>query len=77
MEAAGDIIQDLCEYLNIKEVESSSHYPKEFQRVKDLSTDIRDYDDMRTHFNANIAENMNNLKVFVVKSEYSLILGDM
>jgi hypothetical protein len=45
--------------------------------VRELASDIKDFDDMRNHFNANIAENMNNLKAFVVKSEYSLILNDM
>ena len=38
---------------------------------------ISEYDKLRGHFSANIAESVNNAKVFVVKGEFSMMLGDM
>ncbi len=32
---------------------------------------------MKTHFGANIAESINNLKFFIVKAEASLMIGDV
>lgn len=32
---------------------------------------------LRTHFSSNIAENINNLKVFIVKAEASFMINDM
>lgn len=32
---------------------------------------------MKTHFSANISENINNLKVQIVRAEASLMINDM
>jgi hypothetical protein len=38
---------------------------------------IEESNTLKTHFSANISENINNVKVFIVKAEASLMIGDM
>lgn len=52
-------------------------FPQESEKLKGLLERIEESDQLRTHFAANMAENINNVKTFVVKSEYALMLKDM
>ena len=51
--------------------------PYDTQMATELIENIQEYDKLRGHFSANIAESVNNAKAFVVKGEFSLMLGDM
>jgi len=46
-------------------------------RLGDLLAQIEQHNQLKTHFSANIAESINNLKVFIVKAEASLMINDM
>jgi len=78
LETIGDMVQDLCQFINITEIEPESiDCPLDIEKLTQLISDIEEYDKLRGHFSANIAESVNNAKAFVVKGEFSLMLGDM
>lgn len=78
IETAADIIQDLViGYLDINEFQSLAHFPEEFKRLQQIIEDIDEANAMRTHFAANISENINNVKVSIVKAESSLLIDDI
>lgn len=77
MEVAGDIIQDLCSFMNIQELESYADFPKEMEELKDVIKKVNDYNEVRLHLAADMAEAIRNAKIFVVKAEDARILGDM
>lgn len=77
MEVAGDIVQDLCSIMNITDLESSADFPKEMEELKLVIKKVNDYNEVRLHLAADMAEAIRNAKVFVVKAEDARILGDM
>lgn len=46
-------------------------------RLGELLGQIEQHNQLKTHFSANIAESINNLKVFIVKAEASLMINDV
>ena len=53
-------------------------FPKEMYRLnEDILEKIKQSNQLRTHFAANISESIQNLKVSVVKAEASLIIHDI
>ena len=42
-----------------------------------MLAEVEEANNLRTHFNANISENMANVKAFVVRAEASLMIGDI
>ena len=78
IETVGDMIQDLWSFIKVDElIPEKIDFPIERGQVTELIENIVEYDQLRNHFSANIAESINNAKVFVVKAEFSLMLGDM
>lgn len=78
LETVGDMIQDLASYINVTELKPEIiDFPVELAEITELIENIDEYDKLRGHFSANIAESVNNAKAFVVKGEFSLMLGDM
>lgn len=77
MEVAGDLVQDLCSFMNIQDMESHAEFPQEMEELKGLIKKVNDYNDARLHLVADMAESIRNAKTFVVKAEDSRILGDM
>lgn len=47
------------------------------ERLREVCGRIEEANNLRTHFSANIQENINNVKAFIVKAESSLMIGDM
>lgn len=78
MEVAGDIVQDMAfTQFGIKELESTGKYPEECAELRKMLGEVEEANNLRTHFNANISENMANVKAFVVRAEASLMIGDI
>mmetsp|Transcript_22781 Transcript_22781/g.26166 ORF Transcript_22781/g.26166 Transcript_22781/m.26166 type:complete len:188 (-) Transcript_22781:2-565(-) len=78
IETIGDMIQDLCTFIKVDElIPEKIDFPYEKEQITELIENIIEYDNLRGHFAANIAESINNAKVFVVKGEFSIMLGDM
>lgn len=47
------------------------------RKLQEIAEKIEEMNNLRGHFSANISETINNLKVFIVKAEASLMIGDM
>ena len=77
MELAGDIIQDICSFMNIQELESYADFAVEMEELKQVIKKVNDYNEVRLHLAADMAEAIKNAKIFVVKAEDARILGDM
>lgn len=77
MDAVGDIIQDICSFMNVSDLESYADFPKEAEELKKLAKEVNDFNEVRLHLAADMAEAIRNAKVFIVKAEDARILGDM
>lgn len=47
------------------------------QRLTEILSRVEEANQLKTHFSANISENINNLKVNIVKAEASLMINDI
>jgi hypothetical protein len=78
MELAGDLVQDLFgRYLKAPEIDCECTFPGEMARLGELVTLIDQHNQLKTHFSANIADSINNLKVQIVRAEASLMISDL
>jgi len=79
MQTASDIFQDFVGlHLRVAELQSLAMFPKEMYRLnEDILEKIKQSNQLKTHFAANISESIQNLKVSVVKAEASLIIHDI
>lgn len=77
MQLAGEIIQDLCSYLNIKELDSTADFPHEFEEFKRVLNKVNDHNTTRMKLTAEMANNSHLVKALVIKAEDARILGDM
>lgn len=77
MEVAGDLVQDLCSSMNIQDLESYADFTLEMEELRQVIKKVNDYNEVRMHLAADMAEAIKNAKIFVVKAEDARILGDM
>lgn len=54
-----------------------ARFPTEMARLNEIVQQIEQHNQLKTHFAANIAESIGNLKVFIVKAEASLMITDI
>lgn len=77
MENAGEIIQDLVSFINLKELDSIGDFPEEIEKFKAIIKEVEDYNAARLHITGDIADAVGNVKTFLVKAEDSRLLNDM
>jgi Bardet-Biedl syndrome 2 protein len=65
MELAGDIVQDLCRYLKIDNVESIADFPIEMDEFQDVIQRVNEYNQTRQKMSADIADISNVVKTLV------------
>jgi Bardet-Biedl syndrome 2 protein len=76
MELAGDIIQDMCKYLKITNLESTADFPREMEEFQAVLGHVEEYNDIRLKLSAEIADSSNMIKTLVIKAEDARILND-
>eukprot|EP00397_Hematodinium_sp_SG-2012_P023808 GEMP01024761.1.p1 GENE.GEMP01024761.1~~GEMP01024761.1.p1 ORF type:complete len:710 (+),score=124.12 GEMP01024761.1:179-2308(+) len=76
IEVAGGIVQDLCVFLQMPDVESCAHFPEEIERFSEMITVIEGCNSVRHTMTAGMADDSNFVKALIVKSEDYRILGD-
>ncbi|ETO14490.1 hypothetical protein RFI_22877 [Reticulomyxa filosa] len=69
MRLAGDLVQDICSYLEITDLSSTSYFPHEYKQLEILFKDIQEYNSIRTHFSVDVASNSSLVKSLIVRSE--------
>lgn len=77
MALVGEIVQDLCHFLNMKELESVADFPKEMKVFEEVLLQVDEYNSIRLKLTAEMADNSNLVKNLVIKAEDSRILSDM
>jgi len=77
MTTVGELIQDLCHFLNMKELESVADFPAEMKKFEEVLLQVDEYNSIRLKLTAEMADNSNLVKNLVIKAEDSRILGDM
>jgi hypothetical protein len=77
MELAGDLVQDLCRYLNLDELESTATFPEDMEQLKGVLMRVTDYNAQRMKMTADMADVSQRVKSLIVKAEDNRILGAM
>lgn len=77
MELAGDLIQDMCKFLNITELDSTSKFPIEMAELSELVGQISEYNSSRNRLQADMADDSQRVKALVVRAEDSRLMVDM
>ena len=78
LEVASDIVQSLlAEHLGVYQALAKAAFPHEFLKLEVILDKIKESNSLKTHFAANIADSIQNLKVGVVKAEFSLAINDI
>eukprot|EP00823_Brevimastigomonas_motovehiculus_P004033 TRINITY_DN2584_c0_g1_i1.p1 TRINITY_DN2584_c0_g1~~TRINITY_DN2584_c0_g1_i1.p1 ORF type:complete len:746 (+),score=184.32 TRINITY_DN2584_c0_g1_i1:77-2314(+) len=77
MDLAGDIVQDLCHYLKIDDVESIADFPTEMNAFQQVLQRVDEYNSIRLKMSAEIADSSNLVKDLVMRAENSRLLNDM
>eukprot|EP00736_Rhodelphis_marinus_P001569 Rmarinus@m.8620 len=77
MEVAGEIVQDLCAFLDISELQSEADFPAEMESFRDVLLKVDEYNAVRLKLTADMADATNLVKQLVIKAEDARLLGDM
>ncbi|KAL0484490.1 bbs2, partial [Acrasis kona] len=77
MEIAGDIVQDICTSMGIKEMESTCSFPDEFRAFEDVLSQVDSFNTTRLKMSAEMADSSQAVKTLVIKAEDARMLGDM
>jgi len=77
IELAGEIIQDICSFFGVTELNSSAQFPQDLLKIKELLEKIEDFNTVRTQLTVNMAESCQNVKALIVKAEDARIQRNM
>merc|ERR1719335_884264 len=77
LEVAGEMIQDLCSFLQVTEQESVAHFPEEMEKFRAVLLKVDEYNAVRLKLTAEMADSSNLVKALIVKAEDYRMLSDM
>jgi Bardet-Biedl syndrome 2 protein len=77
MDLAGDIIQALCVFLKIEDLQVTADFPDEMDKLKDVLVKVDEYHAVRQKLTAEMADHSNLIRSLVVRAEDARIMGDM
>ncbi|CAM9655156.1 unnamed protein product, partial [Discosporangium mesarthrocarpum] len=77
MELAGEVLQDLCRFTEVTEVQSVALFPHEMETLRKLLESASEYNNLRHQLTADMADNSHRIKALIVRAEDARILGDM
>jgi len=77
LELAADIVQDMCRYLKIDQLESVVDFPAELTNFEAVLGRVQDYYALRLKLSAEMADSSNLVKNLVVRAEDARLLNDM
>mmetsp|Transcript_5219 Transcript_5219/g.8620 ORF Transcript_5219/g.8620 Transcript_5219/m.8620 type:complete len:782 (+) Transcript_5219:26-2371(+) len=66
---AGDIVQDVCQYLSITELQSECYFEDTFQQLRDHLNALQQFNEIRNMLSIDIAANTAVIKNLMVKAE--------
>jgi len=77
MEVTGELVQDLCTYLHVNEIDSVGSFPTEMERFREVLERVDEYNAQRMKLTAEMVDASNLLKTLVVKAEDFRVINDM
>lgn len=77
MEMCGEVLQDLAEYLGLKEVSCTAEFPHEFAVFQGVLQKVDEYNTARMKLSAEMADASQLVKALVIKAEDARILNDI
>lgn len=77
MELAGDIVQDLCKYLKISDLDCIAEFPEETAAFTQVLEKVEEFNAARLKMSADIADQSALVKMLVIKAEDSRMLNEM
>ena len=77
MELAGDVVQDLCKYLKINDLDCIAEFPEETAAFAAVLTKVEEFNAARLKMSADIADQSALVKTLVIKAEDSRMLNEM
>jgi Bardet-Biedl syndrome 2 protein len=77
MEVVGELVQDLCAYLRVTEIDSVAQFPSEMERFREVLEHVDEYNAQRLKLTAEMVDSSNLLKTLVVKAEDYRLINDM
>jgi Bardet-Biedl syndrome 2 protein len=77
IDICGDIIQDVAEFLGVKEVSCTAEFPHEFAAFQGVLQKVDEYNTARMKLSAEMADSSQLVKALVIKAEDARILNDM
>ena len=77
IETAANVVQDMAVNLGLEELVSTAAFGRTNHKLLDILQTVEQSNTLKTHFAANISENIQNVKVFTVRGEASLLIDDI
>jgi Bardet-Biedl syndrome 2 protein len=77
MEVVGDMVQDMCAYLNVQQIDSVAHFPAELEHFREVLERVDEFNAARLKMTAEMVDSSNLLKTLVVKAEDYRLINDM
>lgn len=77
MKIAGELTQDLAEYLQLESLESIADFPGEMRKLVQTLAEVEGYNLSRMRLTTEMADNSNLIKTLVIKAEDSRLLNEM
>lgn len=77
MDLVGELVQDLCKFLNVTELTSRVDFPHEMEKFEDTIHKIADFNAQRMSLTADMADDSQKIKAYIVRAEDSRLMSDM
>ena len=77
LDAAAKVVKSLSGALSIDQLTSTASFKRMSAKLAEIIDTVEQSNTLKTHFAANISENIQNIKVFTVRAEASLMIDDM
>lgn len=77
MDLAGDVLQELCAWMNIKHMDSVADFPAQLAAFGKTLQQVEDYDQTRQKLSVDMADAAMRVKEWVVRAEDARILNEV
>ncbi|KAK3104019.1 hypothetical protein FSP39_023716 [Pinctada imbricata] len=77
MDLAGDVIQSLCQFLNIDDLQVTADFPEEMEKLRQILVKVDEFHAVRQKLTAEMADHSNLIRSMVVRAEDARLMSDM
>lgn len=77
MDLASEVIQDMAKFMGVTELESVADFPEEMAAFELVVHQVEDYNASRVKLTADMADDSQHVKAYIVRAEDSRLLADM